>query len=124
MNKKLGRIMGEIDEETTLVLPNILSKLGFINIYLNIIDEKIKIDSMVIVIFPFEPSKEQLKSLKQLYGVLETVFVGFFEKPNINKELVYEEMNIGLDDLKKFVERKLKELSNNEQAINNSEREE
>ena len=42
-----------------------------------------------------------------MYNQLEKIKVRYFEKPSIDSDLDYNQMKIGLDNLRKFVEKKL-----------------
>ena len=92
---------------TALNGPNICAKDGYIIIYpINMFEEEIRKIKFGVV-FPYRPTKEQLSAFTSLYNQLEKIKVRYFEKPSIDSDLDYNQMKIGLDNLRKFVEKKL-----------------
>ncbi len=99
------------DRVTALNGPNIFAKEGYIIIYpINMFEEEIR-EIEFGVVFPYKPTKEQLSSFAGLYNQLEKIKVRYFEKPSIDSNLDHKQIKIGLDNLKKFVEKKLELLS-------------
>lgn len=111
LDKKIGLSIMINRYCTVLNGPNIFAKDGYIIIYpINIAEEEIK-KILFGVVFPYKPTKEQLSSFAGLYNQLEKIKVRYFEKPSIYSDLDYEQIKIGLDNLKKFVEKNLELLS-------------
>ncbi len=117
LDKKLKIFDDDVILATSQDLPNIVAKRGYINIFPFLVYEGV--ESQFVVVFPFNPSKEQLDSLTTLYGELETVRIGYFEKPDVSGFLFYNNLKEGFENLKKFVQQKLEEC--NKRQINKKE---
>ena len=118
LDNKLGGIIGYIDKRThsSYNLPNIVAKLGYINIYPEIVLDDVETTGVApedfeCVIFPYKPTKSQLECLIKLYKELEQCKnVSFFKKPSIENELKDKDKERNLEKLKKYVQQLMDEL--------------
>lgn len=114
LNKEIDNKIGVIAEnDTSTDLSKRVAQLGYINIYPALVFDLEYCGFMVV--FPANKTEKQLESLKSLYDVLEEKEgIGFFKKTIVrNKDLYFDEYEIGLEKLKSFVEEELETIKNN-----------
>ena len=112
LNQVLNGIIGDIPEgDSSLNLPNTVAKLGFINIVPPELEETIDDITTIFLVFPFDPTEEQLNTLENLYDNLEKIQnIYYFEKPSEKTRLNFSVIKPGMDNLKLFVKEKLDKI--------------